>query len=105
MKRINGGQTTKPSVSALHTALTHFSSLQTWASDPVLLPIDLAAAAYPWEFPLHLMNKDMDLVMATAAAARIRLPAATAAQAVLASNLASSGDLDLSAITPSVIGK
>jgi 3-hydroxyisobutyrate dehydrogenase-like beta-hydroxyacid dehydrogenase len=59
---------------------------------------------YSPEFPLRLMSKDMDLVMATAAGLRVKLPAATAAQVVLASNLASSADLDLSAITPSVIG-
>jgi 3-hydroxyisobutyrate dehydrogenase-like beta-hydroxyacid dehydrogenase len=59
---------------------------------------------YSPEFPLRLMSKDMDLVMATAAELGARLPAAKAAQAELASNLASSGDLDLSAITPSVIG-
>jgi len=59
---------------------------------------------YPPEFPLRLMSKDMDLVMATAAELGAKLPAAKAAQAELASNLASSGDLDLSAITPSVIG-
>ena len=59
---------------------------------------------YSPEFPLRLMSKDMDLVMATAAELGAKLPAAKAAQAELASNLASSGDLDLSAITPSVIG-
>jgi len=41
--------------------------------------------------------------MATAAELGAKLPAAKVAQAVLASNLAASGDLDLSAITPSVI--
>jgi 3-hydroxyisobutyrate dehydrogenase len=59
---------------------------------------------YSPEFPLRLMSKDMDLVMATAAELGAKLPAAKVAQAVLASNLAASGDLDLSAITPSVIG-
>jgi 3-hydroxyisobutyrate dehydrogenase-like beta-hydroxyacid dehydrogenase len=59
---------------------------------------------YSPEFPLRLMSKDMDLVMATAKELGAHLPAAKVAQAELASNLASSGDLDLSAITPSVIG-
>ncbi|MGD0798647.1 MAG: NAD(P)-dependent oxidoreductase [Acidobacteriaceae bacterium] len=59
---------------------------------------------YSPEFPLRLMSKDMDLVMQTAAGVGARLPAATVAQAVLASNLASRGNLDLAAITPSVIG-
>jgi 3-hydroxyisobutyrate dehydrogenase-like beta-hydroxyacid dehydrogenase len=58
---------------------------------------------YSPEFPLRLMSKDMDLVMETAARVGANLPAATVAQAVLASNLASGGDLDLAAITPSVI--
>jgi 3-hydroxyisobutyrate dehydrogenase-like beta-hydroxyacid dehydrogenase len=58
---------------------------------------------YSPEFPLRLMSKDMDLVMETAARVGAKLPAATVAQAVLASNLASGGDLDLAAITPSVI--
>jgi 3-hydroxyisobutyrate dehydrogenase-like beta-hydroxyacid dehydrogenase len=59
---------------------------------------------YSPEFPLRLMSKDMDLVMQTAAALGARLPAASVAQSVLASNLAASGNLDLAAITPSVIG-
>jgi 3-hydroxyisobutyrate dehydrogenase-like beta-hydroxyacid dehydrogenase len=59
---------------------------------------------YSPEFPLRLMSKDMDLVMQTAAAVGATLPAANVAQAVLASNLAARGDLDLAAITPSVIG-
>jgi 3-hydroxyisobutyrate dehydrogenase-like beta-hydroxyacid dehydrogenase len=60
---------------------------------------------YSPEFPLRLMSKDMDLVMQTAAALGAHLPAAAAAQAVLTSNLATRGDLDLAAITPSVIGQ
>ena len=59
---------------------------------------------YSPEFPLRLMSKDMDLVMETGAAAGANLPAAGVAQSVLASNLSSSGDLDLSAITPFVVG-
>jgi 3-hydroxyisobutyrate dehydrogenase-like beta-hydroxyacid dehydrogenase len=59
---------------------------------------------YSPEFPLRLMSKDMDLVMETAARVGAKLPAATVAQGVLASNLGSRGDLDLAAITPSVIG-
>ncbi|HEY1948376.1 MAG TPA: NAD(P)-dependent oxidoreductase [Bryobacteraceae bacterium] len=56
---------------------------------------------YSPEFPLRLMSKDMDLVMEAAEASGADLPAARAAQSVLASNLAAKGDLDLSAITAS----
>ena len=59
---------------------------------------------YSPEFPLRLMSKDMDLVIEAAATAGANLPAARVAQSVLASNLSSNGDLDLSAITPSVTG-
>jgi 3-hydroxyisobutyrate dehydrogenase-like beta-hydroxyacid dehydrogenase len=60
---------------------------------------------YSPEFPLRLMSKDMDLVMDAARASGANLPAASVAQSVLASNLAESGDLDLAAITPFVIGQ
>jgi 3-hydroxyisobutyrate dehydrogenase len=60
---------------------------------------------YSPEFPLRLMSKDMDLVMDAARASGANLPAASVAQSVLASNLSASGDLDLSAITPFVIGQ
>ena len=59
---------------------------------------------YRPEFPLRLMSKDMDLVMDAARASRADLPAASVTERVLASNLTSNGDLDLSAITPFVIG-
>jgi 3-hydroxyisobutyrate dehydrogenase-like beta-hydroxyacid dehydrogenase len=55
---------------------------------------------YSPEFPLRLMSKDMDLVMDAASASGANLPAASVAQSVLASNVSTSGDLDLSAITP-----
>jgi 3-hydroxyisobutyrate dehydrogenase-like beta-hydroxyacid dehydrogenase len=58
---------------------------------------------YSPEFPLRLMSKDMDLVMDAASASGADLPAASAAWRVLTSSLASSGDLDLSAITPFVV--
>jgi 3-hydroxyisobutyrate dehydrogenase-like beta-hydroxyacid dehydrogenase len=58
---------------------------------------------YSAEFPLRLMFKDMDLVMDAARASGADLPAASAARSILASNVPASGDLDLSAITPSVI--
>ncbi|MGC1870728.1 MAG: NAD(P)-dependent oxidoreductase [Acidobacteriaceae bacterium] len=58
---------------------------------------------YSPEFPLRLMSKDMDLVMDAAKISGADLPAASAAQRVLTSSLASSGDLDLSAITPFVV--
>jgi 3-hydroxyisobutyrate dehydrogenase-like beta-hydroxyacid dehydrogenase len=60
---------------------------------------------YTPEFPLRLMSKDMDLVMDAARASGADLPAASVAQSVLAANVAANGDLDLSAITPSVIGR
>jgi 3-hydroxyisobutyrate dehydrogenase-like beta-hydroxyacid dehydrogenase len=60
---------------------------------------------YSPQFPLRLMSKDMDLVMDAARASGAWLPAASVAQSVLASTLYSSGDLDLSAITPYVVGR
>ena len=60
---------------------------------------------YSPEFPLRLMSKDMDLVMDAAKASGADLPAAAVAQSVLASNVPASGDLDLSAITPSVVAQ
>jgi 3-hydroxyisobutyrate dehydrogenase-like beta-hydroxyacid dehydrogenase len=53
---------------------------------------------YAPEFPLRLMSKDMDLVVEAAKTWGADLPAARVAQSVLASNLSSTGDLDLSAI-------
>ena len=58
---------------------------------------------YSPEFPLRLMSKDMDLVMDAARASGAELPAASVAQSVLTSNLPTSGDLDLAAITPFVV--
>jgi len=60
---------------------------------------------YTPQFPLRLMSKDMDLVMDAARKSGADLPAASVAQSVLASNVSASGDLDLSAITPFVIGQ
>jgi 3-hydroxyisobutyrate dehydrogenase len=60
---------------------------------------------YSPEFPLRLMSKDMDLAMNAARSSGAVLPAATAAQSVLASNIAANGDLDLAAITPFVISQ
>ena len=60
---------------------------------------------YSPEFPLRLMSKDMNLVIEAAKASSADLPAARVAQSVLASNLSSKGDQDLSAITPSVVGR
>jgi 3-hydroxyisobutyrate dehydrogenase-like beta-hydroxyacid dehydrogenase len=60
---------------------------------------------YSPEFPLRLMSKDMDLVMDAATASGADLPAASVAQTVLACNVPRSGNLDLSAITPYVIGR
>ena len=58
---------------------------------------------YAPQFPLRLMSKDMDLVMDAARKSGADLPAASVAQFVLASNVSTSGDLDLSAITPFVL--
>jgi 3-hydroxyisobutyrate dehydrogenase len=60
---------------------------------------------YSPEFPLRLMSKDMDLVMEAAKTSHADLPAATVTQSVLASNLSSNGDRDLSAITPFIVGR
>jgi 3-hydroxyisobutyrate dehydrogenase len=60
---------------------------------------------YSPEFPLRLMSKDMNLVMDAARKSGADLPAASVAQSVLASHLSTSGDLDLAAITPFVIGE
>ena len=60
---------------------------------------------YSPEFPLRLMSKDMDLVMNAAKESGAALPAATVAQSVLTANVSASGDLDLAAITPFVVGQ
>jgi len=60
---------------------------------------------YSPEFPLRLMSKDMDLVMDAAITSGADLPAASVAQTVLACNVPASGNLDLAAITPYVIGR
>jgi len=60
---------------------------------------------YSPEFPLRLMSKDMDLVMDAARMCGADLPAGSVAQSVLACNIPESGNLDLSAITPFVIGR
>jgi 3-hydroxyisobutyrate dehydrogenase-like beta-hydroxyacid dehydrogenase len=60
---------------------------------------------YSPEFPLRLMSKDMDLVMDAAKTSGADLPAASVAQSVLASSVPESGDLDLAAIIPFVIGR
>jgi 3-hydroxyisobutyrate dehydrogenase-like beta-hydroxyacid dehydrogenase len=62
-------------------------------------------ADYSPEFPLRLMSKDMDLAMNAARNSGAVLPAATAAQSVLTSNLSANGNLDLAAITPFVVGQ
>ena len=60
---------------------------------------------YSPEFPLRLMSKDMNLVMDAAGKSGADLPAASIAQSVLASNVPTSGNLDLAAITPYVVGR
>lgn len=60
---------------------------------------------YSPEFPLRLMSKDMDLVMKAAKGSGADLPAASVAQSVFASDVAESGDQDMSVIAPLVIGR
>jgi 3-hydroxyisobutyrate dehydrogenase-like beta-hydroxyacid dehydrogenase len=60
---------------------------------------------YSPEFPLRLASKDLDLVMDAARASGADLPAAAVAQSVFASNVAASGDLDVAAIAPIVLGR
>jgi 3-hydroxyisobutyrate dehydrogenase-like beta-hydroxyacid dehydrogenase len=57
---------------------------------------------YSPQFPLRLMSKDLDLVGKAAKSSGAELPAAKVAQSIYASILSSSGDLDMSAITPFV---
>src|SRR5216683_1504535 len=57
---------------------------------------------YSPQFPLRLMSKDMDLVNEAATASGAELPATKVAQSILASLVSSSGNLDMSAITPFV---
>jgi 3-hydroxyisobutyrate dehydrogenase-like beta-hydroxyacid dehydrogenase len=59
---------------------------------------------YSPEFPLRLASKDLDLVMDAARASGADLPAAAVAQSVFASNVVASGDLDVAAIAPIVLG-
>jgi hypothetical protein len=47
----------------------------------------------------------MDLAIEAAKKSGADLPAARVAQSVLASNLSSNGDQDLSAITPFIVGR
>ena len=60
---------------------------------------------YSPEFPLRLMSKDMDLIMNAAKVSGADLPAATVAHSVLTAAVPTSGDLDLAAITPYVVGE
>ena len=55
---------------------------------------------YSPQFPLHLMNKDMNLVHSAAKEAGAGVPAAEAASRIYENASAESGSLDLSAITP-----
>jgi 3-hydroxyisobutyrate dehydrogenase len=60
---------------------------------------------YSPEFPPRLMSKDMNLVMDAAGKSGADLPASSVAQSVLASLVLTSGDLDLAAIRPFVLGQ
>jgi 3-hydroxyisobutyrate dehydrogenase-like beta-hydroxyacid dehydrogenase len=57
---------------------------------------------YSPQFPLRLMSKDLDLVDKAAKASGAELPAAKVTRSIFTSILSSSGDLDMSAITPFV---
>jgi 3-hydroxyisobutyrate dehydrogenase-like beta-hydroxyacid dehydrogenase len=59
---------------------------------------------YSPQFPLRLMSKDMDLVMEAASCSHAVLPAASAVQSVLVSNLPANGNLDLAALALVVRG-
>jgi 3-hydroxyisobutyrate dehydrogenase-like beta-hydroxyacid dehydrogenase len=60
---------------------------------------------YSPEFPLRLLSKDMDLVMDAAHETGADLPAASAAQSLLATSVHAIGDLDIAAIAPIVMGQ
>jgi 3-hydroxyisobutyrate dehydrogenase-like beta-hydroxyacid dehydrogenase len=62
----------------------------------------IKANDYSPQFPLRLMSKDMNLVGDAASAAGTELPVTSIVQSTLSSALPTSGDLDLSAITPFV---
>jgi 3-hydroxyisobutyrate dehydrogenase-like beta-hydroxyacid dehydrogenase len=64
----------------------------------------IKANDYSPQFPLRLMSKDMNLVGDAASVVGTELPVSSIVQSTLSSALASSGDLDLSAITPFVAG-
>jgi len=57
---------------------------------------------YSPQFPLRLMSKDLDLVDKAAKLSGAELPTARVTKSIYASILSSSGDLDMSAITPFV---
>jgi 3-hydroxyisobutyrate dehydrogenase-like beta-hydroxyacid dehydrogenase len=59
---------------------------------------------YSPEFPLRLMSKDMNLVMEAAKTSGADLAAARVVQSVLAANLSTNGDQDVSVITPFIVG-
>ena len=59
---------------------------------------------YSPEFPLRLMSKDMNLVMEAAKVSGADLAAARVVHSVLAANLSTNGDQDLSVITPFIVG-
>ena len=59
---------------------------------------------YAPQFPLHLMSKDMNLVQDAAISSGAVLPAASVTRRVFADATAERGELDLSAITPYVLG-
>lgn len=64
----------------------------------------IKAGDYSPQFPLNLMSKDMNLVHRAATGAGAELPAALATSQVFEGALAKRGELDLSAVTPYVLG-
>lgn len=63
----------------------------------------MKAGDYSPQFPLHLMSKDMNLVLDAAVQAGAELPAAWVTKRTYDGALAESGELDLSAIAPYVL--
>jgi 3-hydroxyisobutyrate dehydrogenase-like beta-hydroxyacid dehydrogenase len=59
----------------------------------------IKAQDYSPQFPLHLMNKDLDLVRNAATGSGVALPAASATIDTFGKAVGERGELDISAIT------
>ena len=64
----------------------------------------IKARDYSPQFPLHLMSKDLNLVYSAAKESGAELPATEAARLMYESALSESANLDLSAVTPYLLG-